>query len=397
MRFSIPVVNMETLTKKMTRVQNKCRKYGCDFKFEIVGEEMRKLDADTSIKCYIVEAEGVAVINDWEFVASLDHTAQGNIINKAIEIEVPERYYTTAPICEHCKTNHARKSTYIVRNTKTGEFKQVGTSCLKDFTHGMSAEAVASYQTALQEVSEAQEHFGGFGYAERCYEQQRFLQYAVEVVSKFGYAKSGEDNSTVSKVTDYIKARNGVARDRYDREYNERMLAEMEKVGFQHDRPENVETARKAVEWALAQEENSNYMHNLQVVCKQEYVGARNLGILASLIPVYYRAVEKELKLAQKRAEEQKSEWQGEVGKKMRVAVVDWRVVASWKSDFGYDTYTYIYKMVDANGNIYTWKTSKVIYDKWDELDVSGTVKAHNEFRGIKQTELTRCKVSKAA
>ena len=49
---------------------------------------------------------------------------------------------------------------------------------------------------------------------------------------------------------------------------------------------------------------------------------------------------------------------------------------------------------VDENGNVYTWKTSGGIYcdESIDEVELKGTVKAHNEYRGVKQTELTRCK-----
>ena len=41
MRYSIWEGNMESLMKKVTRIQNKCKKYGCDFHFEEVGEEFK--------------------------------------------------------------------------------------------------------------------------------------------------------------------------------------------------------------------------------------------------------------------------------------------------------------------------------------------------------------------
>ena len=49
---------------------------------------------------------------------------------------------------------------------------------------------------------------------------------------------------------------------------------------------------------------------------------------------------------------------------------------------------------IGADGNVYTWKTGKYIDDTVDEMSITGTVKAHTEFRGIKQTELTRCRVA---
>ena len=49
---------------------------------------------------------------------------------------------------------------------------------------------------------------------------------------------------------------------------------------------------------------------------------------------------------------------------------------------------TKIFKIVDTDGNIYTWKTSGGIADGTETI--VGTVKAHNEYRNVKQTELTR-------
>ena len=67
------------------------------------------------------------------------------------------------------------------------------------------------------------------------------------------------------------------------------------------------------------------------------------------------------------------------------------KCVTSWETDFGI---TRIYKLIGADGNVYTWKTGKYLDDTTNEMSITGTVKAHTEFRGIKQTELTRCRVA---
>ena len=55
---------------------------------------------------------------------------------------------------------------------------------------------------------------------------------------------------------------------------------------------------------------------------------------------------------------------------------------------------TYIYNMVDDNGNVFVWKTSKGIgIENGTRLTVKGTIKEHNEYAGVKQTVLTRCKM----
>lgn len=42
--------------------------------------------------------------------------------------------------------------------------------------------------------------------------------------------------------------------------------------------------------------------------------------------------------------------------------------------------------------NVYTWKTSNCLGEN-SIKSLTGTVKTHTEYRGIKQTELTRCRV----
>jgi len=55
---------------------------------------------------------------------------------------------------------------------------------------------------------------------------------------------------------------------------------------------------------------------------------------------------------------------------------------------------SHIYKIIGEDGNVYTWKTGKFIDEEVSDMLITGTVKAHTEFRGIKQTELTRCRVA---
>lgn len=61
-----------------------------------------------------------------------------------------------------------------------------------------------------------------------------------------------------------------------------------------------------------------------------------------------------------------------------------------------YTSYSYfIYTFSDENGNIFVWKASNEIWEKTDVnkvVNIKGTIKDHTEYKGIKQTLLTRCK-----
>ena len=63
----------------------------------------------------------------------------------------------------------------------------------------------------------------------------------------------------------------------------------------------------------------------------------------------------------------------------------------------GRETYVSVYTFEDENHNKLVWKTQKGIDGEvCDFFKVKGTVKEHSEYRGEKQTVLTRCKVEAA-
>lgn len=393
--FAIYEGNMERLEKKIKSIRNKCNKYGCDFHYAEVGEEFRTVKNEDgqeyTARFVLVEAEGVAVVNGWKFIASVEHTEKGNIINKACDIEVPERYYTSDPICEHCNSKRYRRDTFIVMNEETGEFKQVGKSCLKDFTRGMSAEGVAQYTALFEELIEGEAPCGG-GF-ERYYPVKEFLMYVAETIKHFGYVRTQDSGrSTRDRAFDYyMMEHNG----RFLKDEERRLREEMQSVSF--DANGNTEFAENALAWLNTQEEDNNYMHNLKTACSLEYTSYRNLGILTSLYPTYNRELEyqaekaeQERQRALQQASEQNSTYIGNVGDRIEIDVHSFECVTSWETMYGV---TRVYKIVDTNGNVYTWKTSNYISE--DVIaKVKGTVKSHNEYRGIKQTEITRCKVA---
>lgn len=391
--FAIYEGNMEKLTKKLNTIRKKCEKYGCTFNFEEVGEEFREVTLENGEKVttrfILVEAEGVARINGWRFVATVEHTEKGNIINKAFEVGVPERYYTSAPICEHCNSNRYRKDTYIVMNEETGEFKQVGKSCLKDFTGGMSAEGVAYYTSLFEELIQKETPLG-MGHIERYFEVKEFLLYVAETIKHFGYVKTQYGMgvySTRERASDYYMIDNG---GNFNFEKRMTLKEEMKSVSF--NAQSNKEYVEELLAWVNNQTTNNNYMHNLQTSCNLKYTNYRNLGILASLFPTYNRELEhqvEKVKQEEKNKSEQNSTYIGNVGDRVDVEVTSCECVTSWDTDFGV---TRIYKIVDTNGNVYTWKTSKWLED--EVTKIKGTVKEHKEYRGVKQTELTRCKVA---
>ncbi len=278
MVYEIFEQNMDRLEKKLTRISNKCKKYGCDFHYEKIGEVFRELRDDNGInytaRFIQVEAEGRAIINDWRFIASVEHTERGNIIKKCCyDVDVPQKYFTGKPVCEHCGRNRFRKNTYIVQNLHTGEFRQVGKSCLSDFTKGMSAEYAAHYISLFDTLIEGEYVEPGFK-TKNYIEIKEALRFVAETVRYFGYVKSDGYRPTKTRAKDYYMAANGLVRD-----FQNNLKEEMQEVSFNPDSDYAREISEKALEWILKHEENNEYIHNLKTVCSSDYATLDNFGI----------------------------------------------------------------------------------------------------------------------
>jgi hypothetical protein len=389
--------NMDRLRKKITRIKNKCEKYGCKFLYNEIGEEFKEIEDKNglkSIKKFItIEAEGVAIVNGWKFVGVIEHTDEGNIVRSINSIEIPKKYYNTNPICEHCKINRFRKDTYVVLNEESGEFKQVGKSCLKDFTGGMDSEVVASYISMFTELISGVYSDTGSGLIDY-YETETMIRYGIETIKKWGYVRTNSDNtSTADMMLNCFYARENTKF--LSLSVLEYFLDIINKTGFNPDSKDIGEETQKVLLWIEHKESDSNYINNLKTVCRLKYVSLRDLGILSSLYIAYCNDIEY-IKQKEKREKERQESFDkekdskhiGRVGERITIEAKSITPITSWDTQWGTNV---IYKILDTDNNVYIWKTSSYIQNK--ECIIIGTVKEHKEFKGIKQTEITRCKI----
>lgn len=400
--FAIHESNLERLEKKLATIQKKCIKNQVEFTYRQVGEEFRDVkDADGqeyTARYVLVEVEGSVKHAGWAFVGTIDHREAGNVIRTiSSKYEVPKKYETCGPTCEHCNKIRSRKDTYLVYNEESHEFKQVGKSCLTEYTSGLDAEEVAWF-VQIYDALEAGSSYGGSSYT-RWIKLEPVLRYAFECVKHFGYEKSSEDEwgtiprrTTRQRVSDYkavIERRTAY----YPQRKIDELQAEMDEVGFNPESSYAVETAQAARAWILAQEPDNQYLKNLKVICAEDYIQPRDFGFVVSLPAAYNRYLANEEykeKVAKQREAESVSEFQGAVGDRLTIQVASATCVTSFESAFGT---TWLYKFSDSNDNIYIWYASKCI-DQDEISTLVGTVKDHSVYNGVKQTVLTRCKAS---
>lgn len=378
--------------KKLNRIAKKCKKHGNEFTFEVKGTEIREeydeqLDWKKFYKFILVEVEGTAKIDNWECIAVLENHSVGNIIRRInTEIEIPERFKTTPNLCEHCNTKRQRNNLYIIHNIETDEWKQVGGSCLKLYTGGLSMEYVASY---MDGITELEEFDGVVGHGKAYYDVKEILSYAVEVINKTGYFNAQSVLPTKYIVSILMRNNFGNAIREINKEFEDAKLdVRFSDVDFNKNNTEDA--VDSIIDYYKNLEDNSEFVHNVKVMLEEGFVLPKNFGFLCYLPEGYAKHIQKEVEKAKK----VETKYFGEVGKRYKDKVIsDVTLVTTWETQWGV---TYIYKITLEDGSILTWKTSNGLYlDRNEEYDkISFTVKEHKEYKGEKQTEVTRCKVT---
>ena len=339
-----------------------------------------------------IEVEASYQISGWEFIASLEYIDGTNLVKGAGKVEnIPEKY-VHSNICEHCNTNRARKNTILLRNTETGDYKQVGRSCVKDYV-GIDAEHYLSYLSwfaSLEDYLETLEHQIGGGYS-IAYNIKDVLEQTITEVQHFGYiskstvAENGGEKT--SSVIYYILT--GLTP-----EYNSARSYERYEITEEQEA-----LAEQVVKFILAINEPTDYERNLQVLINAGYATRKNLGLAVSIYGYYLR----QTKVAKERQEISDSEWVGEIGQRITITAKP-ELITSYETEYGY---TYVYRFVE-NGNVFIWKksgsfgewitdpkggTHYVSYD--DVITFKATVKEHSEYGGVKQTIINRGKIIK--
>lgn len=345
-----------------------------------VAKEVNHYDSCTSpcscipfIRLYQeVSIEGLSpTISGYRLAAVLEHTEAGNIVRNVVD-NLPEKYRTSLPTCDHCQKDRRRNETFVL--IKDGQFIQIGRSCLADFLRSESyaeqlLNALSSW-ISISSFSDKKEDDNTLSSKPSVWSIDSILTLAAASVRERGFVSRKASEERGTEATSHLLYLVLV-----DRQKDVISVQEADKV-----------TASAAKEWVLSINPDSDYLHNIQLIAKLGYVELKQLGYAASIIAAYNKATEK----AKESADKPVSQFLGEVGQKLSVAVTLVREVVI-ESQWGVSS---IYLFEDASGNKLVWKTNSVTLQEGDQIILSGRIKEHSEYRGINQTVLTRCKVT---
>ena len=376
--------DFDKLQKRINRITKKLDRHGLKWDFEILEENVREVEIidyrnpeGLPISQFVPKRLGtelvkvtsyrfnmeVLKIGDYETVAVIDHTTEGeNVIHNFTDETISEKYRTIDSICEHCNSNRRRNKTILLKSLDTGEIKQVGTTCVKDYT-GIDATSVLSIYTDIYNI---------------CLEDEPYIEYG----STGGYATYVE---TIDYLTACIEIIESVGYKKEETKYNAWDLAISNRIDFKYR-----DTAEKIIEYFGNKDFNNDFLRNTKIYLTEKYT--RINGIIAYA----YLAYKKQLEYDKQKDtnNHNSSEYQGDVGQRKDFTLTYSHHV-SFMTNYGVQ---YIYIFVDDNGNVFIWKTAKWIDDKYTEenkekIRLKGTIKEHKEYNGVKQTVITRCKI----
>lgn len=330
-----------------------------------------------------------------EFVATVDLRGDDPLVRPVPFVENVDlsRFFVTDGHCDHCNSARRRNDVLVLREEATGKLIQIGRNCAADFFRSTDATAMIYVGEGVFEGygCDDEDSWGGVK-SDPSLPLQTVLAQAAAVVRKFGYVsvKMAERDSTLyttrgrvwnnlfpwSKMADEDK----VVPNADDIIEGVAVMAWMEDAFI--NKPDHLRTEfDRSVRAAIDGKDSGAFR-----------VRVRNLNYVIWAIDGYKRELEKRVQKQIAAARSKDSAHVGEVGQRIAMELT-LKFRRSFDSAYGRKA---LCKFVDAAGNnILWWGTSDTAFDmKLDQLyTVKATIKAHGDYEGVAQTEITRVSV----
>lgn len=379
MKYTIFANRLDDLQRVFNRYSKKAQRAGLTPALEILDKYAKKIDVYENDHANHCQAKTGSILIDvvdinltfppyklGEFTAAavIDHTTAnseaGNMIYKINQAaEIPTKYRTAPPYCEHCRTAQRRNKTILLQNAR-GEFKQVGTNCLREYTGIEETDIIRAMEAVNSILLEADSLTG-------CYS-----------------GGQSEHVSTADYLAKCIHLTNAHG-------YNRNIKDEAMKPTAPAPTEAEKETAQTVIGYFKSRDFSDDFLYNTKTQLQHEYTRPCN-GFIAYAYTAYLKEIGKEEQKRQKAEAAAASSYYGSIGDRIKNIQVKGRIIAGYETQYGY---IYIYQFTDAENHVFIWKTgANVETDENGNFSgkISGTIKDHNEYNGTKQTVLIRAK-----
>jgi hypothetical protein len=351
--------NLSKVQVKVDMLNIKARKKGLpQIKFEIMRPVMKEIEPNVLVRYFRVHVEYEPMkYNGWVYVARIIHTPEGNLFQTVpfhYSLPVPEKYRNADPNCEHCKINRKRRDTYVVYHQETDTWKQIGSSCIKDFI-GEDLPKLTPWKNLDKQLTKADNEDVNLSLINK-----RYLPLKLVVALTLKYVQT---HGWVPKSKDvFLSTANNV-------EHLLTLPKETENI--------NYEKAEEVIAWVRSKnfDQSNEFYYNLMVVAKNDNIEYRMIPLACCLVKIYNQH--------HKTKTNSKSTYVGKIGERG-----DFTLTVNKKVSLG-DMYGRVmYLLQDRNENVFKWITNKTL--SFEEIKVKATIKEHKDYNGTKQTVITR-------
>ena len=274
---NIPEYRLNGFVAAITKLNAKAAKLGVKpVTFTVGAEQTIKMGvgSDAYYEVFLpITVEGEApVLNGWSFISKIENQDGQTIVRTIPGVTLPEAYWNVnQERCEHCNINRPRNNTFIVKHT-SGVYKQVGSSCLKDFLDHSSPEKVLNH---FAEFITLVDSFGDVSGEERGptaksrFSIESVIAVAIASIEKFGYRKTDQLASTKDSVITHFLTRK--PEDKF----------EVTK--------EQAEKAPRVVEWMKGLPDTSEFNHNLRSFANMQAVRLNSFGFISAAAMMFLK------------------------------------------------------------------------------------------------------------
>lgn len=335
----------------------------------------------------------------YTFVATLTWDEEAGLITRTAPGQTIGEHRPAARECNVCNSARDRKDTFVVRKDDTGETTQVGRNCLQQFM-GITPGNL----WALTYLDDVDKEFGGGdedrerggGGGEKRYAAVEAMALAVAIVKRYGWVSRANSSERKPATVDQMWRIVGPPATGRDSESENAERREIRDSVEQY-----LDEAQAVIDFARTIEGDSDYAVNLRALAGSETVSDRNLPLFISAVAGKVKRDEQEAarqtETASTHLGREGDKIGPKVGPKAQLGPISARVTAVrlYEGDYGMTTFI---TMVDGEGHVLKWKASGNLEGEYNLGDpvliTGGSIKGHGEFRGVKETMLTRVKMT---
>lgn len=409
------------IRKHLKSIQKKADKMGVHFEFSI-SEPYNYIDTrDINELVWTVDKYTYSLIDvtithsplkldgEWELVG-IYFGETGSVQQLNLDIELPKSFINHSNNnCDHCNHKRFRKNYFLVYSPKSKEFKQVGSSCLKDFCGITPARALKMFSlinpTIIIEglsgdslnhcTDEIKQKFVNIAY-----DKKTILDLIGQLIEADGYVKATfeeVENGCGWNGQPYYKW----VRDNEGEATLDFLIKDLESDIIETGDPcGSPLSATPILKWwdekvveVDSEGHPSNSFNSWVKDCKDllssKMILKTNLNKVCSMVNHYVTQIEKEEQNELKTQLFKGSKHFGDVGERMTQDVTIKKVFCGQ----GFYGSFYIFTLENEDGNCLVYKGSKDIGDTDDKLSMTFSVKAHDNYNGTNQTIITRPKI----